>query len=103
MKISKKLVSLTLGAAFMFGAGTMVANAKVDNTSYNRANLGYTQLSSQDDNYDNNYENNSDYNYNDEESFFREMYNYCHGNRNRSKNSGYRNGMMNNSYNMMKY
>lgn len=97
MKISKKVIGLTLGATLMFGAGTMVANAKVNNMSYNRTALGYTQLSSQNDNYDNN----SNYNYNDEEEFFRDMYNHCHGNRN--ENTGYRNGMMNNSYNMMNY
>lgn len=95
MKISKKLIGLTLGSAFMFGAGTMVANAKVNNMSYNRDTLGYTQLSSQNDNYD--------YNTNDEESFFRDMYNYCHGNRNKIENSGYKNGMMNNYYNTMDY
>lgn len=97
MKISKKVIGLTLGATLMFGAGTMVANAKVNNMSYNRTALGYTQLSSQNDNYDNN----SNYNYNDEEEFFRDMYNHCHGNRN--ENTGYKNGMMNNSYNMMNY
>ncbi|MBC5627753.1 hypothetical protein H8S20_02495 [Clostridium sp. NSJ-6] len=96
MKISKKVIGLTLGATLMFGAGTMVANAKVNNMSYNRAALGYTQLSSQNDNYNDN----SNYNYDDEE-FFRDMYNHCHGNR--SENTGYRNGMMNNSYNMMNY
>ena len=96
MKISKKVIGLTLGATLMFGAGTMVANAKVNNMSYNGDALGYTKLSSQNDNYDNN----SNYNYDDEE-FFRDMYNHCHGNRN--ENTGYRNGMMNNSYNMMKY
>lgn len=76
MNFSKKIVSLSLGAALMFGAGTMVTNAKVSNMSYNSDRLNYTQLSSQNDNYDNNY------NYSDEESFFRDMYNYCHGNRN---------------------
>ena len=97
MKISKKVIGLTLGATLMFGAGTMVANAKVNNMSYNRAALEYTQLSSQNDNYDDN----SNYNYDNEEEFFRDMYDHCHGNRN--ENTGYRNGMMNNSYNMMNY
>lgn len=78
MKISKKVIGLTLGATLMFSVGTMVANAKVNNMPYNRATLGYTQLSSQNDNYDNNF----NYNYNDEEEFFRDMYDYCHGNRN---------------------
>ena len=91
MKISKQVIGLTLGAALMFGAGTMVANAKVNNMSYNRGTLGYTQLSSQNDNYNDN----SNYNYNDEESFFREMHKYCHSNSYRSENSGYRNGMIN--------
>lgn len=99
MKISKKIVGLVFGAALMFGTGTIVANANDNNTAYNRNNLAYTQLSSQNDNYNKNYNYNE--NYNDKDSFYRDMYNYCHGNRN--ENTGYRGGMMNNSYNMMNY
>lgn len=73
MKVNRKMTSLIFGSILMFGAGVIVANATTNDKEYNKSNMAYTQLSSY-GNYNDNYSE-------EEESFFREMYNYCHGNR----------------------
>ncbi len=102
MKSYKKIATLVFGATLMFGAGTIVANAQNNDRYYRQSNMGYTKLSSQNDNFSGSFNENESFNEKDY-NYFKEMYDYCHGNRGRNQNS--KGGMMNNYYDneMMNY
>ena len=85
----KMITSFVLGAGIILGAQGISAKADRNEVAYNNViRLSEYEQDNENDNY-----------YENDEEFYREMYNRCRGNN--SRKQGYRNNMKNNYNNMM--
>ena len=99
MKNYKKIVSLIFGAVLVFMAGIMISNQL---TNKGRNQLSKVQLLPISYEYNDDYSSYNNGNYNEEENYFKEMHNYCHGDRetiteNQSNEDTFYNDIINNN------
>lgn len=99
MKNYKNIVMLMFGAVLVFMAGVVISNQSTNNTSNQLSRSGLLPISYE---YEDEYSSYNNGNYSEEEDYFEEMHNYCHGNRgttteNQSNEDTFYNNMMNNN------